>query len=565
MNENQKITFTNNLVICRQDNSITYNNDKITKANKFFNEVFNKEKIKNNNFVNVHNPPKKRRAKRTATIKTISKEALISLKEKSSLLANMFEKEDTKRETVKTIGRRKSLELGVASGLLLEKKNDISANVKLNLSRIKARIEQFLHTQYFYNCKIQAFLAMATIITSIIEYESSLISVTHGKIIHTYKSYEKEAYFYNINESYFKRLGRISYFCSYLSIILSVFLWITIYYDKILINTLLNGKQQSSIKYIIRNWKKLFKFIFNFLLFFLCPNPFTYKVEISFYNSEYDYYYKIPINTFFTAVCLFRSWFLFKLYLVSSKSYNKRSFRISKINGVKLGLYFPFKANIATYPFIINFILFIMCWILCSYILRLFERYFDEVNGQDLGNFINDLWCVFISMTTVGYGDISPKSFFGKIIIIFCSMFGLFLIGLLVISVTNYLTINGLELNVYIILLKAIRMEERDKRAFKTIAQYLKSIKEVNKKMNIAEENDNLNKIVSNQKKEINNYLKDFKIADSEFLKTIPSLNDFDNIGQHLRFVEENMIRNKDRMVETADLLDQLNSVFHNV
>ena len=73
-----------------------------------------------------------------------------------------------------------------------------------------------------------------------------------------------------------------------------------------------------------------------------------------------------------------------------------------------------------------------------------------------------------------------------------------------------------------------------------------------------------MNKIVPGQKKQISNYLDDFKIADSEFIQTIPSLNEFDNIGAHLRFLEENMTKNQDKVVEIVDLLDQLNSVFHN-
>jgi len=245
-------------------------------------------------------------------------------------------------------------------------------------------------------------------------------------------------------------------------------------------------------------------------------------------------------------------------------SYSQRSFRISKINGVQLGLRFPFKANMTDSSLIITGLLFIMCLLVCSYDLRIFERYYDDGVERNLGNYLNDLWCVFITMTTVGYGDISPISLFGRIIIIISCMFGVFLMGLMVVSVTSYLNLVGVESNVYKILLKSKKMEERNKLAFKAITQYLKSINQVNKKKLVVSNDYFMKKIVPVEKKHVNNYLDEFKIADLDFLSTIPSLNEYDNIGDHLRFLEENMTRNQDKVVEIVDLLDQLNSVFHN-
>ena len=482
---------------------------------------------------------------RRDTIKDISKGALYLLKQKSLLFSNIFENEEKKQEIKKRIGKRQSLRLGYASGLLLEKKAK-ETNIKLSLSRRKTRLEQFTHTQYLFNCKVQALLAMATILTSIIEYENTVLSVGHEKVIHTFHPYDFEAYAYNINADYFRRLGRVAQICSYFSFLLSIFLWISMYYDKILFHILINGYQDKSIKIIIGQWRRLFRFILNIFFCFFCPNPFTYKTVIHFHSEPYSIKYEVPLNSIFTSICLFRIWYIFKLYLVSSESYSQRSFRISKINGVQLGLKFPFKANMTDSSLLINFTLFFMCWLVCSYDLRIFERYFDELNDSNLGNYF------------------SPKSLLGRIIIIISCMFGVFLVGLMVVSVTSYLNIVGVESNVYKILLKSNKMEYRNQLAFKAIAQYLKSINEVKKERNMASKDIFLNKVVPTQKKQIHHHLKNFKIADSDFLQTIPSLNEYDNISDHLRFLEENMSKNQDKVVEIVDLLDQLNSVFHN-
>ena len=276
-----------------------------------------------------------------------------------------------------------------------------------------------------------------------------------------------------------------------------------------MLRKILIEEEEKSVKLIFKGWRKTLRFIFSVLIFFFCPNHFTYKVSVNFYNNLYSMKYEIPLNSIFTSICLFRIWFIFKLYLVSSGSYTQRSFRIGKINGVKLGLGFPFKANMTDYSLMINFTLFGMCLLVCSYDLRIFERYFDnkienngnENNGSKLGNYLNDLWCVFITMTTVGYGDISPKSLLGRIIIVISCLFGVFLVGLMVVSFTSYLNIEGVESNIYNIILKSNRMEERNKLAFKAIAQYLKSVKEIKKEKFIVSKDDFMKKVVPNQKK----------------------------------------------------------------
>ena len=524
-----------------------------------------KDEQKNRSVISRMRSPPKREGTNEKQTKEISKDVLVKLQKKTENFDEILEKEEKKEEINKRIECSKTLALGYISGLLLEKENNKTnkTSIKLSLSRKKARIQQFIHTQYLYNCKIQAFLAMATIFTSILEYENTILQVDDGSFIYTFHPYSKEAENYNISGRYFNRLKITAIICSYITFALSVFLWITIYYDDVYLFILINDYQDAKNKKILTsNWKHFIIFILKMILFVLCPNPLTFRLVIRFYSDFYDIEYEIPINSILTSVCLFRSWFIFKLYLVSSSSYSQRSFRISKINNIKLSLMFPFKANMESSALIVNIFLFLMALIVCSYNLRIFERYFDIVNDYNLSNYLNDLWCVFITMTTVGYGDISPSSFFGRINIMISCMFGVFLVGLMVVSVTSYLNIEGIDSNIYQILLKSEKMEDRNKYAYQAIVQYLKSIKEVNQEKNKVDNEIFMSKVIPNQKKMINHYLKVFKIADSDFLKTIPALNEFDNIGEHLRFLEENMTKNQDKINEIVDLIDQLNSAF---
>ena len=111
-------------------------------------------------------------------------------------------------------------------------------------------------------------------------------------------------------------------------------------------------------------------------------------------------------------------------------------------------------------------------------------------------------------------------------------------------------------------------MEKRNKSAFNSIVQYIKSVKELKnkKKNNIIEDNDtSKDNVVIKEKKKINNVLNEFKLADTDFKGTIPSMNEYDNIGEHIRFLEESMNTNREKIKEISDLIEQLNLAFHNI
>jgi hypothetical protein len=53
---------------------------------------------------------------------------------------------------------------------------------------------------------------------------------------------------------------------------------------------------------------------------------------------------------------------------------------------------------------------------ICAYMMRIFERPLAEESGHRIDLFMTAMWCIIVTMTTVGYGDVYPKSYGGRLL-----------------------------------------------------------------------------------------------------------------------------------------------------
>ena len=78
-----------------------------------------------------------------------------------------------------------------------------------------------------------------------------------------------------------------------------------------------------------------------------------------------------------------------------------------------------------------------------SYVLRIFELpYFRAYENQDFDSYFNSMWCVLTTITTVGYGDVTPSTKPGRCIAMITAFWGAFLISILVVTVSSVFELN---------------------------------------------------------------------------------------------------------------------------
>ena len=79
-----------------------------------------------------------------------------------------------------------------------------------------------------------------------------------------------------------------------------------------------------------------------------------------------------------------------------------------------------------------------------QFIIKVFESAVNEnVDGAGLGNTFNVIYYSFITIYTVGYGDYSPTTIFGKIFSIITCLMGNFLLSMLVAVLSIHVYFNN--------------------------------------------------------------------------------------------------------------------------
>ena len=174
----------------------------------------------------------------------------------------------------------------------------------------------------------------------------------------------------------------------------------------------------------------------------------TFKFIIKYPNRILIY----PFSSLFNAISSFRILFVLKLLNIYSLYRKPAEEKILIKNGIMPNFLFDLKAYHKKYPLYTLLILFIATIYIFGLLLRYFEMYYWEGATQyrQLWNYRwNSFWCVFISMTTVAFGDLFPKTYIGRIIIIFATVIGIYFIFMTMTLISQKSILSDTELKAY--------------------------------------------------------------------------------------------------------------------
>ena len=157
---------------------------------------------------------------------------------------------------------------------------------------------------------------------------------------------------------------------------------------------------------------------------------------------------QINIDCILTIILLFaRSYQLLKISAFHSKWYNYKTEKICHECNTPLNYMFSIKAEFKENPFRLVLLCLLGSIFIFGYAIRSIEMFFMNggENPLDWRYFWNGMWCVIITMATVGFGDFYPISTIGRALIVIACFWGTFLISLMVAALSMSIEFNMQE------------------------------------------------------------------------------------------------------------------------
>ena len=246
----------------------------------------------------------------------------------------------------------------------------------------------------------------------------------------------------------------------------------------------------------------------------IAPQFFFNNITVSEYISRYDVVVTYELNTILCSFVWMKCYVIIRSLLTMTKFLAPRAQRICKMNGCGTDLMFSVQGEFKQSPNTILISTLIISVLIFGYNLRIFESPLSEVSGQRFDSYYTACWCTMVTMTTVGYGDVFPKTTFGRLVGVWICLWGVLLVSLFVVSISDALKMNAPQRNAFNLIQRLLNRDKLKNEAAGAILSRYRIRSYLEKSKSLMNQQMNFKKIL--EKAEINFKKRMVRFKDTE-------------------------------------------------
>lgn len=292
------------------------------------------------------------------------------------------------------------------------------------------------------------------------------------------------------------------------------------------------------------------------------------KITITSVNLVEPMKYKIDIVLFVTMFSMIKLYLVFKFFFNYSQWGDDRANRICKESNISHNILFVLKAELTEHPILILSIFYGSTILIFGYCIRSCEIGFSDQIPlylfQDWTSHWNGFWCIFVSITTVGYGDFTPRTLMGRIICIIASFIGIIIFGLLITSLHSKLSMNNSENRAFNEINVTLLLKKLKAKALKVILSYYRLMRVIeNEKIDLFQKNEDLQiekeKIKRKGIKQIESHIHEYR----KFRHKIEDIKRRTTIDNQIYQISRSLNENLEFLVTTSRI--EINSLANHI
>ena len=200
----------------------------------------------------------------------------------------------------------------------------------------------------------------------------------------------------------------------------------------------INIERSEGVELFIHSYLKSNEFKFMWLELAICAIHWPPNVDVELDFAQLGGDLTISMNAIFLCVMILRVYLVFRLFKHYTKWSNEKAQMICQKHGCEASTLFACKAVLQERPYLVLTVCMSVSIVLFGFAARIFERpYTSEFSSdQDFDYAWNSMWLIVLTMTTVGYGDFFPRTHMGRFVIILACFWGIFLVSMMVVTLT---------------------------------------------------------------------------------------------------------------------------------